>query len=147
MKNKNNLTIQQHNTKEAELIYERFVNYEFNEINDRLKITIIQAINEALNTTMTKQKTLSDLVNYLETKIIGLKYLELQHKNKKPCELWELNTEGNSRFIEEYTFLLSFIKQLPEADKINSEELRKEALKSELENKKAIENELKKYKQ
>ena len=33
----------------AEQIYERFVNYEWNEVSDNLKITILNAINEALN--------------------------------------------------------------------------------------------------
>ena len=59
--------------------------------------------------------------------------------------------------------MLSMIKDMPEAEKIKhvirtparlsemsfemmSEELRKQALKEELKNKKAIENELKKYK-
>ena len=112
---------------------------------------------------MKKQKTLYDLIDYLQIKIVGLQYLELQYKNKKPGELWELNTEENSRFIQEYTFMLSMIKDMPEAEKIKhvirtparlsemsfemmSEELRKQALKEELKNKKAIENELKKYK-
>ena len=112
---------------------------------------------------MKKQKTLYDLIDYLQIKIVGLQYLELQFKNKKPGELWELNTEQNSRFIQEYTFMLSMIKDMTEEEKIKhvirtparlsemsfemmSEELRKQALKEELKNKKAIENELKKYK-
>jgi len=112
---------------------------------------------------MKKKKTLYDLIDYLQIKIVGLQYLELQYKNKKAGELWELNTEENSRFIQEYTFMLSMIKEMPEAEKIKhviktpsrlsemsfemmSEELRKQALKEELKNKKAIENELKKYK-
>ncbi len=111
---------------------------------------------------MKKQKTLFDLIDYLQIKIVGLQYLELQFKNKKAGELWELNTEENSRFIQEYTFLLSMIKDMTEAEKIKhvikplsklteiaekmqSEELRKQALKEELKNKKAIENELKKF--
>ncbi|MCK4884415.1 MAG: hypothetical protein KAS30_06070 [Candidatus Diapherotrites archaeon] len=112
---------------------------------------------------MKKPKDLYDLIDYLQIKIISLQYLELQHKNKKAGELWELNTEENSRFIQEYIFLLSMIKEMPEAEKIKhviktrsrlsemsfemmSEELRKQALKEELKNKKAIENELKKFK-
>jgi hypothetical protein len=111
---------------------------------------------------MKKKKNIYDLVYYLETKIVGLKYLELQALNKKAGELWELNTEENSRFIQEYTFLLSMIKEMSEAEKIKhvikpisklteiaekmqSEELRKQALKEELKNRKAIENELKKH--
>jgi hypothetical protein len=121
---------------------------------------------------MKKKKNIYDLVYYLETKILSLQYLELQALNKKAYlelqalnkkagELWELNTEENSRFIQEYTFLLSMIKEMSEAEKIKhvikpisklteiaekmqSEELRKQALKEELKNRKAIENELKK---
>jgi len=112
---------------------------------------------------MKKKKTLYDLIDYLQIKIVGLQYLELQFKNKKAGELWELNTEENSRLIQEFTFMLSMIKEMKEAEKIKhviktpsrlsemsfemmSEELRKQALKEELKNKKAIENELKKYK-
>ena len=111
---------------------------------------------------MKKEKTLYDLIDYLQIKIVGLQYLELQYKNKKAGELWELNTEENSRFIQEFTFMLSMIKDMPEAEKIKhviktpsrltemsfemmSEELRKQALKEEMNNRKAIENELKKY--
>lgn len=100
---------------------------------------------------MKKQKTLYDLIDYLQIKIVGLKSLEIEYKNKKAGELWELNTEENSRFIQEYTFLLSMIKEMPEAEKIKhvikplsklteiaekmqSEELTKQALKEELKN-------------
>ena len=112
---------------------------------------------------MKKEKTIYDLIDYLQIKIVGLQYLELQFKNKKAGELWELNTEENSRLIQEFTFMLSMIKEMKEAEKIKhvirtparlsemsfemmSEELRKQALKEEMKNKKAIENELKKYK-
>ena len=67
---------------------------------------------------MKKPKDLYDLIDYLQIKIISLKSLEIEYKNKKAGELWELNTEQNSRFIEEYIFLLSMIKEMPEAEKI-----------------------------
>ena len=111
---------------------------------------------------MKKKKNIYDLVYYLETKILSLQYLELQALNKKAGELWELNTEENSRFIQEYNFLLSMIKELPEAASIKNlirspsklssmadnmllNELKEKALKEELKNRKAIENELKKH--
>tara|TARA_R110002096_G_scaffold50081_1_gene131843 strand:+ start:893 stop:1246 length:354 start_codon:yes stop_codon:yes gene_type:complete len=110
---------------------------------------------------MKKEKTLYDLVSYLEVKILGLKWLELQHKNKKAGEFWELDKKENDRIIEEFTFLLSFIKELPEAaiiknlirspseiseiaDNMLSDKLRSEALLLEIENRKAINSELKK---
>lgn len=111
---------------------------------------------------MKKEKTIYDLVSYLEVRIIGLQWLELQQKNKKPGETWEVNIKENNRFIEEYNFLLSFIKELPEAEVIKSiirspselkeisdnmlsKKLRAEALQAEIENRKAINNELKKH--
>ena len=111
---------------------------------------------------MKKQKTLYDLVSYLETKILSLQYLELIHSKKKAGEVWQLDTEENKRFIEEYIFLLSMIKELPEAaaiknlirspsklsemaDNMLSNKLKEEALKEELKNRKAINSELKKH--
>ena len=111
---------------------------------------------------MKKEKTLYDLVSYLEVKIVSLQYLELIYSKKKPGEVWVLDIEENKRFIQEYTFLLSFIKELPEAgiiknlirspsklsamaDNMLSNELNKRALKEELNNKKAINSELKKH--
>ena len=111
---------------------------------------------------MKKEKTIYDLVSYLETKILSLQYLELIHSKKKAGEVWVLDTEENKRFIEEYTFLLSFIKELPEAaaiknlirspsklsamaDNMLSNELKERALKEELKNRKAINSELKKH--
>ncbi len=111
---------------------------------------------------MKKEKTLYDLIDYLQIKIVGLQYLELQHKNKKAGELWELNTEENSRFIQEYIFIISMIKEMPEAEKIKhvikplsklsamadnmlSNELKERALKEELKNRKSINSELKKH--
>ena len=67
---------------------------------------------------MKKKKTLYDLIDYLQIKIISLKFLELQHKNITTG--WELNTEENTRFMKEYIFLISMIKEMTEAEKFKS---------------------------
>lgn len=111
---------------------------------------------------MKKQKSIFGLVSYLETKILSLQYLELIYSKKKPGEVWVLDIEENKRFIQEYTYILSFISELPEAaefknlikspskllemaENMLSNELKERALKEELKNRKAIENELKKH--
>jgi len=111
---------------------------------------------------MKKQKSIFGLISYLETKILSLQYLELIYSKKKAGEVWFLDIEENKRFIEEYTYLLSFISELPEAaevknlikspsklsemaDNMLSNKLKEEALKEELKNRKAINSELKKH--
>ena len=88
--------------------------------------------------------------------------MELIYSKKKAGEVWFLDIEENKRFIEEYTYLLSFISELPEAaevknlikspsklsemaDNMLSNKLKEEALKEELKNRKAINSELKKH--
>jgi hypothetical protein len=48
---------------EAEVIYERFVNYEWNSVSEALKQSIIKAINEALLQTAVSSCSCNDLID------------------------------------------------------------------------------------
>jgi hypothetical protein len=48
---------------EAELIYERFVNYEWNSVSESLKDSIIKAINEALLQTSVSSCSCNDIID------------------------------------------------------------------------------------
>ena len=84
-------------TFEAEKIYERFVNYEWNEVSDSLKESILKSINEALKQGFEKRVEVLTL-----TDVSQQRELLLAYEQSKCPETWWMSKNQAENEVDDF---------------------------------------------